>query len=482
MLDVNFVRKELRDIRPQYRLVRDVVAGEIAVKARGSTYLPHPAPETASTEAGKFRYLDYKTRAVFYGVTARTLRGLVGQIFSREPEIKAPGLLDFMQQRVNGLAVSLKQQLKQSASEVVAYGRAGVLSDFPTMSDGQTVTMAMIMNGAVAPTNNYYEPESIINWRYENDGSNRVLTLVVLHEKYQEPDGIYASNERQRYRVLRLDESGFYTQQIFDGKGTTPIASYAPRDFAGNRLNYIPFEFIGAEDNDPDIDMVPLYDLASVNIGHYRNSAEWEESCFMVGQPTLVVSGVTENWAKNVLGGQIRIGSRELIALPANARADILQPEPNTMAAEGMTAKERRMVALGAKLVEQRAVQRTATEAAQEESAEASQLATIADNVSQAYTNALRTSARFLTGDGINAIAVKLNTAFEVAAMDPASRAQTIKEWQQGAISFDEMRSVLRRGGIATMPDKEAFDKIAEEQGALAEALVITDPNDDPAE
>ena len=60
-----------------------------------------------------------------------------------------------------------------------------------------------------------------------------------------------------------------------------------------------------------------MYDLAVLNIAHYRNSADYEESCFVTGQPTVWASGLTEAWVEDVLKGELRLGSFGGIPLPA---------------------------------------------------------------------------------------------------------------------------------------------------------------------
>jgi hypothetical protein len=120
------------------------------------------------------------------------------------------------------------------------------------------------------------------------------------------------------------------------------------------------------------------------------------------------------------------------------------------------------MVALGAKLVEQKQVQRTATEASLDATNEISELANTANNVSAAYVRALEWCAQFAGADSSD-IVFSLNTDFDIGLATPEDRAQTIKEWQTGAITFGEMRAVLRNSGIATEDDEAAKDRIAED-------------------
>lgn len=467
MPNVAFTRPELVKLKPQYRVVRDVLGGAVAVKGRRELYLPRNNAEDKSPEA-KAVYEAKLTRAVFYPVTERTLRGMVGEVFSRAPQIDVPPELKPMTLNINGLGVPITQQAKRNTGLVTAYGRAGLFTDYPTLPEGYQVTVADVASGKIAPTITEVEPERIINWQYEWDGGRKKLTLVVFEEVVYTTKDIFESKASVRWRVLRLDESGEYVQAIVTDKAAA-LSWFKPRDYDGRPFDYIPFDFEGGEDNDPEPDPVTLYGMADLNLAHFRNSASNEDSVFMVGEPTLILIGLKKEWYEKTLGGKVLLGSRTAIPLEPGSSAELLQMEPNTGAATEMERKERQMVALGAKLVEQKQVQRTATEASQEESAEASQLSTIADNVSAAYNSALTTARRFINGN-TGGIKFALNTKFAISALDPASRTQLIKEWQAGAIVWEEMRAGLRRGGIAFVDDKVAKRLAAEEVQAAIEA------------
>lgn len=482
MPNVNFVRPELVKMGRAYMLIADALEGEQQVKHRAGFYLPPPQP--LNTQEGRDRYHAYKTRAVFYNVTKRTQQGLLGQLFSRAPEVSVPGYLKSTVSNMDGIGVNATQQCKGTAGEVIAFGRSGLLADFPTLPNGKEATREDLNLGRVASRLTHYKAHQIINWRYQRDYLAKKLTLVILEEKREiySDKNTYSFTYGKQWRVCRLDEGGFYVQELYFQSNVAPVATYYPTDYDGNRLDYIPFEFIGAEDNDPDIDDAPMYSLASLNIAHYRNSADFEDSAFYIGQPTTIITGLSQAWVDQNMKGGITLGSRIAIPLPTGADIKIEQADPNTLAAAGMEHKEKQMVALGAKLVEQRKIQRTATEANQEEAAETSVLQTVADNVSVAYANAFASAGRFLSGNA-DGVTFKINTAFEIQAMDATTRAETIKEWQQSAISFSEMRQVLRRAGVATLGDDEAKAAIAEDDAMrAAQAAALNPPNvQDPA-
>lgn len=484
--NVAFMRPELSRVLEKYRTIRHVLIGSDEVKRHCELYLPRPNAADKSNE-NKERYNNYKRRAVFYNFTKRTLQGLVGQVFARDPVSEIPDALDAIEDDATGSGVSLTQIAKGTLSLVLSYGRAGILVDYPT-TDG-TVTALQVLKGEARPTISVYAPESVINWRSKMRGAKRILCLVVIAEAWPFFDDGFEIKTACQFRVLRLDDQNGdrYTVDIYrQPTPTTWVAgstlpdnnfilaqTVVPTGPNGEYLTDIPFQFVGVYNNDETIDNPPLWELADLNIAHYRNSADYEESCYMIGQPTYWFSGLTQNWVDEVLKGKVQLGAMGGVLLPENGAGGILQPQPNTMVKEAMDMKERQAVALGAKLVEQREVQRTLGEAQQEQTSELSTLSASAKNVSEAIEWALAWCAYFmgmpqyLNGDSDNGdedIDYDLNSDFQFMNMTAQDRAELIKEWQAGAIAFPEMRAVLRKVGVATMDDDEAQTAIQQEQ------------------
>jgi len=474
MPNVDFHLPEIRAYMPMYQLINDCVAGSIAVKGKGVKYLPKPAPADLSKENG-LRYDQYRERAVFYNVTRRTLGGLVGQMFDQEPIIKLPEALKVLETDATGTGIGIVGLAKGLARSVVSKGRGGLFVDYPDAAEA--TTLQELEENGVRPTINYYKPEQIINWRVEARGAEEVTTLVVLKEPYVIKDDGFEQVKRTQWRVLKLTGlrgtdgqltgKSAYSCEIWRDNRTAPWKTFNPTDAAGNPLNDIPFKFVGAENNDPDIDEPPMFDLADLNVAHYRNSADYEETCYVVGQPTLVLAGLTAEWYKDVLGGRVDFGSRGGVPLPVGATAELLQVQENTMAFEGMGHKERQMVALGAKLVEQKQVQRTATEAGIDANNETSTLVSSAENVSAAMTWAIEVAGQYA---GTTGGEFTLNTEYELNTLSPGEQKEVIATWQAGAISWTEMRTRLRHGGLATQDDKTAKKEIDEEMEAQATA------------
>lgn len=469
---VAFIRSDLERMLPKYKLIRDCI--EQNIKAGRELYLPAFLP-TGDARADALRYDAYVSRAVFYDVTSRTLNGLTGQVFANDPNIELPADLDAVKEDANGNGVSLIQNAKDAFRETLAMGRCGLYIDYP-ITNGAPTSRAQLQQGEIKPTLNVYATENIINWRTRRRGAKHIYELIVLFEKkiVVNDDG-FTTWEQKVYKVLKLSPENVYTIEIYesDKQGVPPGTAnqvLTPLDASGKPLKDIPFTFIGADNNDSWIDSAPLLPMAELNIGHYRNSADYEEACFIVGQPTYVVSGLTEQWYKEVLKEKLNVGSRGGIALPVGATAAILQVGENTMAKEAMEHKEKQMVAIGARLVEQQAVQQTATQATINNTAETSELANIAKNVSAAFQYALTIAAQFSGSSG--KIEFELNTEFAINRLTAQDQAQLIANWVAGAITFEEMRRNLTDSGIAYLDVAEAQTQLAAEAQQASQRAV----------
>lgn len=478
--NVTYKREELRKVIPQYKQVRDVLAGAIAVKSKGELYLPMPSPEDRS-KANVERYNAYKNRAVFYGVTERTLKGFVGEIFDKDPVIEVPPGLQHVTEDATGQGTGITQLAKRACEEVLSMGRGGLLTDYPT-TDG-AITVRQKEAGDTRAVIHFYTSEQIINWRVKKVGALTVLTLLVLEETYDKEDDGFEKVKDTQWRVLRLGPDNVVRAWLYQGTGASGLADgydeagVVLRKADGTPFDKIPFAFIGSEQNEPDPTKPPLFDLSEINLGHYRNSADYEESCFICGQPTAVIVGLTEAWADKYFKEGVPLGARAALPLPVGADAKLLQAEPNTMPKEAMEAKERQMVALGAKLVEQAKVQRTATEASAETASEMSVLATVADNVSIAFQWALGYAADY-EGVSEKNITFRLNKEFAFNYASPEAVTAVISAWQSEAISFTEMRAAIRKAGFATQQDAVAKAEILDD-AAIGIGVPDADPNAD---
>lgn len=467
MADVTFQRADYAAAVPAWELVSDVVAGQEAVKSKGVTYLPQPNPADKSAE-NTLRYTQYIARAVFYGATGRTLQGLVGAAFRKWPEMSVPSALDYIGEDVDGRGVSVYQQSQAALGAVLKVGRHAVLADYPKVD--RAASRADMASGMVKATLVSIDAKQVVNWRTDQVGAVHKLALVVICESHETTtaDGFGIESQTQ-YRVLRLSDVG-YTQEIWRKVKDAWVIAEGPfviLNAAGGEWDEIPFTFIGAQNNDTAIDASPLYDLATINIAHYRNSADYEDSAFFVGQAQPWLSGLSEEWRDWLQTQGLYVGSRAPILLPEGGAFGIAQAQPNTLVKEAMDQKEAQMVALGARLMQPGGAVKTATEAQGEQESEHSVLSLAVSNVSEAYTKAIGWMGQFMGADG--EIEYTINQDFVEQRLDPQMLTALIAAWQSGQLPEADLWGQLKKYGVIDpeKTDEEIREEIASQDPGL---------------
>jgi len=444
----------------KWKRVRNAIAGDLIC------YLRNVGLNEPDKEYGDARQEEYATGAICYNFTKRTLSGMVGAVMRKEPEQAIPQKLEYLLENADGSGVGLWQQAQDTLGEIDSVGRGGLLVDAPNV---QAATMAEQNAGLLNPVLAYYTAENIINWRTERVGSVNRVVMVVLREEYEYQSGqdefSYLTGEQ--YRVLDVIE-GKYRQRLykFDQKGAllTGQDDEVFPDTKGMKQGVIPFTFIGATNNDHAIDDAPLLPLAELNIGHFRNSADNEESSFVVGQPTLFIAPgdqMSLQVFQEANPNGVKMGSRSGHNIGTGGNAFLVQAEANNLAKENMRQKEEQAIQIGAQLITP-SQQITAESARLQRGADTSVMATIAGNVSSAYTQALKWAAA-MVGAPEDGIEFKLNTDFFLQPMTAQDRAAWMADINAGLLPATAYYAALRRAGVTEWSDADIKDAIADQ-------------------
>jgi hypothetical protein len=291
----------------------------------------------------------------------------------------------------------------------------------------------------------------------------------VLREEYEYQSGQDEFNYLvgEQYRVLDIIE-GRYRQRLykFDQKGAllTGQADEVFPQLGGLDPGIIPFTFIGATNNDHTIDDAPLLPLAELNIGHFRNSADNEESSFVVGQPTLFIApgeSMSLEIFETANPNGVKMGSRSGHNIGAGGNAFLVQADANSLAKDNMLQKEQQAIQIGAQLITP-SQQITAESARLQRGADTSVMSTIAANVSQAYTQALKWVAG-MVGVPEDGIEFRLNTDFFLQPMTAQDRAAWMADINAGLLPATAYYAALRRAGVTEWSDADIKDAIADQ-------------------
>ncbi len=438
----------------KWRRARDVVAGQDAVHAAGETYLPRLKDQTNE------EYRAYKERATFFGATKRTVQALHGMIFRKAPTdtLGDSDAAEALRQDVTLSGVSLADFAADATRETLEVGRCAVLVDFPPIG-AERVTVAQAQAIGAQPFMVLYKAESVINWRFQRINNRHTLTMVVLSEMREIMVNEYETQSENIIRVLIL-RGGVYTQEVWtkpkDATEWVLTESMVPM-MRGAVMNFIPFQFIGAETCDGCVNEPPLLDLVDLNISHYKSTADVEHGAHFAGLPTAVVSGYSAQENE-----KLYIGSATAWVFPdPAAKASFLE-----FTGQGLTAletrikaKEMQMAVTGARML---APDKAAAEATRtleiRQSGEVSALAAMANNIGHALSNCL---TWLVTWAGVGTEAkIGLNTDYMVQSLSAQEITALVGAWQSGAISGQTLFYNLKQGEMieqgVTFEDEEA--------------------------
>lgn len=446
-MSVDFQRSDYAEAQPDWEMVDTLCDGESAVKRAGKKLLPDPVVSTGETRQELDAIYDrYKQRALYVNIVGRTRASLIGAVYRKAPTFTAPANLQYMAEDCDGNGLSIYQQSQKTLEDVLTAGRCGLLVDFP-QTDG-AVSVADMQAGIIRANICHYDAEDITNWQHTRVGGKSVLSRVVLSEKADVTEGFKTETVKQ-YRELALEEGRYVVRLWRKNKATTEwevISEAFPTMANGQPWQTIPFTFVGAINNDSSIDQAPLFDLACVNRKHYQLGADWYNALYYAGQPQPVITGLTEDWRDWLEKNGVVVGSRAPFLLPAGGSFTYATVTADSAIQKELTDLVQTMAMLGARLVQPGEAAKTATQSAGEQEVSHSVLSLAAENVSDAYTQALAWAQVFMGGAG--AVEFRLSNDLAVIQWDAQMLAAIVAAWQSGTMPKADAVRFLQRIGL----------------------------------
>jgi len=440
-------------LKPQWARLRDVIAGRDAMLAkarliggmtgRGSLFAASAWQQeeyiqrlSGMDEVAYYRYCE---AAQFFNATGRAVDALAGMVMAKDPDTELPAPLDAYADDITLDGTSLREFAQNIITEEISLTRVGVMVDYHAgIPSGLTRGDAERLN--IRPFLRHYTGESILNWRVSAVNGAQVLTMVVLAEEMEQQKDEFSAECVTVYRVLDLTEQGYRVRLMND---KSELISETFPLMNGRPMGFIPFVIVGGNKARKPL----LIDLADTNIGHYRNSAQFERGLGFTGSPVPVVSGVTLE-----PGQSLNIGSMSAWVFPdPAASAEYLEFKGDGLKSnvEAMKDKEQRMAILGARmLVEEKRTAEASDTVSMRTAGERSLLAAVANDVSDAMTRALRWMAEW-SGVSTDGIVFKLNTDYGAARMTPQMLTALGNEVRSGQMPLEVYFDNLKRGEIA---------------------------------
>ena len=459
-MSVDFERHEYARWYPKWQMIEDITEGKDLRQ-----YL-RKLRDTGNHE-DEIRQRDYADNAIFYGVAGHTLKGLVGTAFRKAPSFAPNTGLEHLLVNADGHGNNIDQIAKAAVSDALRFGRLGLWVDFPP-NDGDLSRAQMTDHFA---TIHPVRAGQIINWSTRRSGSRNVLDLLTFRFAEEVQDGfeIYDAQAIRELALEDIEDVGtiYVTRKWMrnEKKQWVVVEQNIPRDGQGNPLTEIPFTFVGAQDNDPKIDVPPMLDIVRINIGHYRNSADFEDSVFYAGQSQPWMSGADTAFMEAMEEHNVFIGSRTLMPVPENGTFGFATPDPNPVVRQAMLDKVEMMIGLGARFIKPGGQAKTATEASMDQETSTSILSSVVMNVSDAISAAVGQAALFMNAEPAPYV---MDDDFSDIGANPQMLAAWVQSYIQGAVPESDYIGWMQRQGFFD-PEKEQ-DEISQELGEVTQA------------
>jgi hypothetical protein len=471
---MEYNHEQYSDCADKWLRARDVIDGEDTVKTAGVRYLPQ-LPEQSANE-----YEAYKHRAKYLNATGRTLDGLQGMVFRKEPVIKIPEENKPLNVEMAKLvedadlkSCTLSDYARNAVREVLSVSRAGTFIDWNEIEARSYLS--------------FYKAEDVWDWHADRIGGKMMLVMVALHECIERmaPDdgakldpGEIRAMKRDKIDnllVCRLDVSlpvpqftidRYELREVNKKKEWVLISTTIPTR-RKVPLPFIPFVFHSPDGSSPGCCKLPLEDLISVNLHHYRLSADYNHGLHFTALPTAWVAGFDAKM-------ELRIGSsRAWVSDNVQAKAGFLEYTGQGLGAikDAIDDDKKDMATLGARLLEeQKREAETAETLKLRQAGESSVLSNIAKSVGASITAAMKICYWWMsnvpTPEEVenDQASIELNTDYVEARMAAADINALVASWISGAVSHETLLYNFRRGEL--MPknrtDEEEMNLIKE--------------------
>lgn len=457
-LNVTIKHADYDKFKPIWDKCRDAHEGEDAVKAKGTTYLPKLNGQS------KDEYANYTDRAQFFNATNRTVESYLGMIFRKDPEYiytqngdSSQEVNEYLQEFFSNIThdgKSLDSFIHDVSEEIIITNRVGVLVDMPPINPVERgMSLFDYEQQKIKPMLSMYKPESIVNWHWVIQDNQILPVMYVLYEQIDVfPENGIVPDTQDRYRILYLENwedpnNRRYKSIVLDASqvispkdGTTSWkvteVTYPLKE--GQPLSFIPFYTLTDRGIEPRRVYSPMInDLVNVNIGHYRNSADWENELHWVGTKTIYFP----DWDAQTYGDP-KVGGA--LAGPKDTIPVMLEASSDSGLKDEMVAKEQRMAILGAERISQKGRYLPSAETARITSAnESSVLANMVNHLSKGFT----AIANFVVDwaepafpnnmkEGLQ-VDVKVNDDFYQDDMNGDELLKWMQALHQGGISYD---------------------------------------------
>lgn len=416
----------------RWSIIEAVSGGTLELRQGGARWLPMEPAEDQR---------DYAIRlgkAILFNAFERTLHGLVGLVFRKDPELADdnPPRIEELWENIDNAGTHGGVFAKEIFTSACKFGHAFIFVDMPPpLPTGSTLADERAANRR--PYWVHYKADQSVSWRSESVNGQTVLTQIVFEEETLEPSGAFGEEKVCRYRVLRPGSWQLF-REVEDDHGHV---TYILEAEGATSLDYIPIAVVYARKTGLLQSTPPLLDLALINLAHYQKYADLSTYLHVASRPILWFRGRDVN--KKVEA----IGAYTFFDVDAtNGHVDFAETTGAALGAAKADIEhlEKQMAVLGLSLLAgNKSVEQTATESLLDHVKEESDLATAARSLQDALELALQFTADY---EGIEAGSISLGSTMEELTLSP----EEMRVWIESAdkvFSKNTVYEIFKRAG-----------------------------------
>jgi hypothetical protein len=266
--DITLPLQAYTEHQQRMELASHLMGGTAAMRKAGKTYLPQEEAES------DVKYLARLERTTLYNGYKRTLKKLVGEVFSMpiaESEDMEDELKDWCN-NIDNAGTNINKFCMNVLEDGIHNGVTHLMVDYPPTHGAKTVAQQKALKAR--PYWVSVKSKSVIGWRFEMvDGAKRLAQLRIK-EDVEKANGKYGVTTVERIRIL---EPGKFTVYEKNDAGDWEIAiDDQGRPMEGTTsLTVIPFVTLMFGDTEDDMTALPpLDDLCWLNLTHWQSSSD----------------------------------------------------------------------------------------------------------------------------------------------------------------------------------------------------------------
>jgi hypothetical protein len=456
-----------------WRIVGDVKAGTLHIRKQAKRYLPKFPAEH------KDDYEDRLATATLFNAYNRTVNGLVGMVFKKNPILSkdVPQRIREHAENIDLAGTHLDVFCRQVLEDAFE-GHSFILVDMQqALAPG--ATLADEQNAGRRPYWIRYRACQAFNFMPIEIKGRVEIGQITFEEEISERAGRYGAKAVKQYRTFWLEEftedgSGEKKHRVlwelkklrqeqgqertFEDAGSGVVKGFDRIPVAvvyGKRTGFLQSQPV-------------LLDLALINIKYYQKRSDYDSSLHKAGFPIPVFIG------RDTKNKTLAVGSGFGIDIPMNGDAKYMEPMGNSLEEARNDLKDLReeMASLGLSVVAARpdgGESRTATETVIDFAQESSELETMARSEADAVEQCLQFHARYMGEKSGGSVELGAHLRrLALTAQQVQAYSQMVAETQ---LTIETLWSILKRGDA--LP--EDFDPVTEKRNLFGDAA------DDPA-